>query len=360
MSEFPYAGRFPVSRILPEAGRSRDDVMAQLQIMASEEDAFWETGKCSGTIYCGDRGHYEFLNRGFGLFSHVNALQRDMCPSATTFEGEIIAMALDLFHAGSITGGTPAGLVTTGGTGSILHVVLAYREHARQQRGVDRPNVIKPETAHPAFDKACHLFGVELRRAPVDPATAEVDLNWVENHLDDQTIAVIGSACNYGYGTIDPIDELAQLARPRGAGLHVDACLGGFILPFGEELGYGIAPFDFRIPGVTSISADTHKYGYTLKGHFHRAVPRPGDTRRAVLLPHGLERRRILLSRHRGIPIRRAPGSHLGGNGPLGPQRLPAARPGDLQHGSSYAKRGPLPPGTAHHRPAHLPVQLHL
>jgi sphinganine-1-phosphate aldolase len=266
MSEFPYADRFPVSRILPETGRPRDDVMAQLQSMAAEEDVFWETGKCSGTIYCGDHDHYEFLNRSFGLFSHVNALQRDMCPSATIFEGEIIAMALDLFHAGSITDSSPAGLVTTGGTGSILHAVLAYRERARQQRGVDRPNVIKPETAHPAFDKACHLFSVELRRAPVDPATAQVDLNWVESHLDDQTIAVVGSACNYGYGTIDPIEELAQLALQRGAGLHVDACLGGFILPFGEELGHGIAPFDFRVPGVTSISADTHKYGYALKG----------------------------------------------------------------------------------------------
>jgi sphinganine-1-phosphate aldolase len=266
MTEFAYADRFCVNRTLPGVGRPREEVMAQLRAMAAEEDAIWESGKCSGTMYCGDHDHYGFLNEAFGLFSHVNALQRDMCPSVTTFEGEIIAMALDLFHAEAISGTTPGGLVTTGGTGSILHAVLAYREHARQQRGVERPNVIKPETAHPAFDKACHLFGVELRRAPVDPATAGVDLCWVEEHIDDQTVAIVGSACNYGYGTTDPIDELARLARHRGVGLHVDACLGGFILPFGEELGFGIAPFDFRIPGVTSISADTHKYGYALKG----------------------------------------------------------------------------------------------
>jgi glutamate/tyrosine decarboxylase-like PLP-dependent enzyme len=157
-------------------------------------------------------------------------------------------------------------LVTTGGTGSILHAVLAYREHAARQRGVTAPNLIKPETAHPAFDKACHLFGVELRRAPVDPVTTRVDVDWVADHIDGQTVAVIGSACNYGYGTIDPIAELGTLAADRGVGLHVDGCLGGFILPFGEELEYDIPTFDFRIPGVTSISADTHKYGYALKG----------------------------------------------------------------------------------------------
>ena len=129
-----------------------------------------------------------------------------------------------------------------------------------------RPNVIKPETAHPAFDKACHLFGVELRRAPIDPVTTQVDVDWVRDHIDDQTVALIGSACNYGYGTVDPISELSDIALERGVGLHVDGCLGGFILPFGRELGYDIPPFDYSVPGVTSISADTHKYGYAFKG----------------------------------------------------------------------------------------------
>ena len=274
MSEYPYADRFPVNRTLPESGRPREEILAQLQTMAKEEDAFWETGKCSGTMYCGDHGHYEFLAEAFGLFAHVNALQRDMCPSSTNFEGEIIAMALDLFHADALLhadGSTaedadPGGLVTTGGTGSILHAVLSYREHAAAQRGVSAPNLIKPETGHPAFDKACHLFGVELRRAPIDPVTTGVDVSWVADHIDDNTVALVGSACNYGYGTIDPIAELGALAGERGVGLHVDGCLGGFILPFGEELGYDIPAFDFRVPGVTSISADTHKYGYALKG----------------------------------------------------------------------------------------------
>jgi len=265
---FPYEDRYPVHRALPEKGTPREEVLAQLQTMAKEEDAVWESGKCSGTMYCGDHDHYHFMNDAFGLFAHVNVLQRDMCPSATKFESEIIAMTLDLLHADAAraAGHEPVGLVATGGTGSIMHAVLAYREHAAQSRGVVRPNLIKPETAHPAFDKACHLFGVELRRSPVDPNTTQVDTNWVADHIDDDTVAIVGSACNYGYGTIDPIEELSDIALDRGVGLHVDGCLGGFILPFGEELGYEIDPFDYRIPGVTSMSADTHKFGYAFKG----------------------------------------------------------------------------------------------
>ena len=262
MSAYPYADRYNVNRTLPTEGRPREEVLAELRQMAKEEDAVWETGRISGTMYCGDHDHYDFLNEAFGMYAHVNILQRDICPSATKFEGEVIAMALDLMHADAVTGTQPAGLVTTGGTGSIMHAVLAYREH----RGVDRPNFIMPETGHPAFTKACHLFGVECRRAPIDPVSTQVDLDWVAEHIDGNTIAIMGSACNYGYGTIDPIESLSALAEERGVGLHVDGCLGGFILPFGQELGYDIPVFDFRLPGVTSISADTHKYGYAFKG----------------------------------------------------------------------------------------------
>jgi sphinganine-1-phosphate aldolase len=126
--------------------------------------------------------------------------------------------------------------------------------------------MIKPETAHPAFAKAGHLFGVDMKIAPVDPVTTLVDLEWVKANIDVNTVAIIGSACNYGYGTVDPITELGAIALEHEIGLHVDSCLGGFILPFGRELGYDIAPFDFSVPGVTTISADTHKYGYALKG----------------------------------------------------------------------------------------------
>src|SRR4051812_36834753 len=216
---YPYAARFGVNRTFPAHGRPRDEVVDELRAMAREEDAHWETGKYSGTIYCGDHEHYAFLNEAFGLFAHVNALQRDMCPSQTRFEGEIIAMALDLLNGGAIADGEPAGLVTGGGTSSICHAVLAYRDHARAVRGVTRPNLIKPETAHPAFDKACHLFGVEVRRLPVDPDTTLVRVDSVADNIDAETVAIVGSACNYGYGTVDPIAELGALASERGIGL---------------------------------------------------------------------------------------------------------------------------------------------
>lgn len=266
MTAFPYQDRFPVNRTMPEQGRPRQEILAEMTALAAEEDQSWESGKVSGTMYCGDRDHYSFMNDVFGLYAHVNILQRDICPSATRYEGEVIAMALDLFHAGEVTDGEPAGLLTTGGTGSIMHAVLAYREKARQDRGVTTPNFIKPETGHPAFDKACHLFGIEVREAPVDQETFRVDVDWVRANIDDQTIGMMGSACNYGYGTIDDIEKLSDLAIEANIPLHVDGCLGGFILPFGEELGYDIPVFDFRLPGVTSISADTHKYGYAFKG----------------------------------------------------------------------------------------------
>jgi glutamate/tyrosine decarboxylase-like PLP-dependent enzyme len=265
-NEWPYAEKYGVNRRIPEQGMAREEVLAQLREMAKAEDATWETGKVSGTMYCGDHEHYDFLNDAFGLYAHVNVLQRDICPSATRFEGEIIAMTLDMLHAEAVTDGEPVGLVTSGGSGSIAHALLAYRDHAAETRGVTRPSFVKPETGHPAFDKACHLFGIEVRTAPIDPETTKADVAAMADLVDDTTIAVMGSACNYGYGTIDPIDELSDLALSKGVGLHVDGCLGGFILPWGQELGWDIPVFDFRLPGVTSISADTHKYGYGFKG----------------------------------------------------------------------------------------------
>jgi sphinganine-1-phosphate aldolase len=262
---YPYAERFPVNRGLPERGRQRDELMEELRELAREEDAVWRRGRCSGTIYCGEGAHYDFLTQAFGLFAHQNALQRDMCPSATRFEGEIVAMTLDLMHADGCADATPAGMVTSGGTGSILHAVLRYREQGRQA-GIAQPNLVKPETGHPAFNKACHLFGIELRTAPVDPTGTVVDPAAIDQLIDGNTVAIVGSACNYGYGTIDPIEQLSAIALEHGVGLHVDGCLGGFILPWGEQLGYEVPCFDFRLPGVTTISADTHKYGYALKG----------------------------------------------------------------------------------------------
>ncbi|MDJ0786486.1 MAG: aminotransferase class V-fold PLP-dependent enzyme [Myxococcota bacterium] len=267
---YPYAARFGVIDRFPKEGRSREEILGELRTMAREEDDFWQTGQCSGTMYCGDTSHYEFLNEAFGLYSHVNALQRDICPSATRFEGEITAMALDLMHAEAVAehhpGESPRGSVTSGGTDSILTAVLMHRDKARAEKGITAPEMILPKTAHPAFDKGAHLFGLKLIHAPVHEDTTRVDMDFVREHVNENTVLLVGSAANYPYGTIDPIDELSDLAVERDVGLHVDGCLGGFILPWGEQLGYEIPVFDFRLPGVTTISADTHKFGFGLKG----------------------------------------------------------------------------------------------
>jgi len=263
VSRFPYLDEYEVHRTMPDEGTPREEILAMMNDMALRENVVWEDGQCSGTMYCGDHDHYDFLNAAFSNFSYVNTLQRDMCPSATKFEAEIIAMTLDMLGARSLEVMNPGGLVTSGGSGSIAHAVLAYRE---ANPSVARANMIKPETAHPAFAKAGHLLGVDMKIAPVDPVTLQVDLQWVRANIDASTVALVGSAPNYGYGTVDPITELGALALEHGIGLHVDGCLGGFLLPFGRELGFDIPAFDFTVPGVTTISADTHKYGYALKG----------------------------------------------------------------------------------------------
>ena len=268
---YPYAETHGVIRNLPAEGRSREEILKELHEIAQKEDAAWETGRCSGTMYSGDHEHYDFLNEVCGLFSHVNSIQRDICPSMTRFESDIIAMSLDIMNGDAVTQHDPAhkacGAFGFGGTESIINPLLVYRDKAREERGIDRPKVILPDTAHPAFPKGAHLLGIEVVWAPTHPTTTKVDVDFVRDHIDDRTIALVGSAGNYPYGTIDPIEELSDLAVEHGINLHVDGCLGGFILPFGQALGYESIPvFDFRLPGVTSMSADTHKYGYGLKG----------------------------------------------------------------------------------------------
>ncbi len=243
-------------------------VVDQLSAIARAEDEVWADGGCSGTIYCGDRAIYDLIAEAFGRFSYVNALQRDMCPSQTRFESEIISMSLDMLHgdAARERGLQPCGVIGSGGSESIISAIYAHREWARAEKGIRDPQMILPDTAHVAFDKGAHYFGVEVVRAPTDPKTTLVDVDFVRDRIGPRTILLVGSAGNYPYGTIDPMGELSDLAVEHDIGLHVDGCLGGFILPWGQELGYDIPVFDYRLPGVTTISADTHKYGYGPKG----------------------------------------------------------------------------------------------
>ncbi len=267
---YPYADEYGVVRTFPEKGLSREEILKQVKTMAGKEDTFWEDGGVSGTMYCGDREHYAFLNEVYGYFSHVNSIQRDICPSMSRFESEIVAMAVDMMHGDAVPehhpGEKACGALGSGGTESILNAMLVYRDKAKAERGITEPEIIMPETAHAAFVKAGHLFNIKVHLAPTDPETTKVKIDAVKALINENTVALVGSAGNYPYGTIDPISELSDLAVEHNLGLHVDGCLGGFILPWGQQLGYDIPVFDFRLPGVTSMSADTHKYGYGLKG----------------------------------------------------------------------------------------------
>jgi glutamate/tyrosine decarboxylase-like PLP-dependent enzyme len=263
---YPYRGRYETYRRLPREGVDRERLLAVLDEIAEREDAPAHTGKISGSLYHGGREHFAFLAEVYRRFAHMNVLQRDMYPSATKFEGEIISMALSLLH-GEAAGGdgdAPCGAITSGGSESLITAMLAYRERGRE-RGIVEPEVVMPETAHVALLKGAHYLGVKAVRTPVgDDFRADVPA--IAAEIGPRTVAVVGSAGTYPHGVIDPLEELSELALKHDVGLHVDGCLGGFILPWAERLGHELPPWDFRLPGVTSISADTHKYGYAPKG----------------------------------------------------------------------------------------------
>ena len=254
---FPYRKRYETHRAIPAEGVAREDVLAMVDEMALREDAIARAGRVSGSIYHGGEDHFAFLAEVFRRFAHVNVLQRDMYPSATKFEGEIVAMCAALLHGGE----QACGVLTFGGSESLFNAVLVYRERA----GIEAPQVIAPVTAHVAIEKAAHYLGVEVVKAPVTDEFV-VDVDAVRSLIGPRTVALFGSAGTYPHGLIDPIEELGALALEHDIGLHVDGCLGGLILPWGERLGVELPRWDFRVPGVTSISADTHKYGYAPKG----------------------------------------------------------------------------------------------
>ncbi len=263
---YPYRDRYEVYRRLPAEGVERERLLAIVEEMSEREDAPAREGKISGSLYHGGAEHFAFLAEVYRRFAHVNVLQRDMYPSATKFEGEIIAMTLGLLNgdAAAGAGDAPCGVLTSGGSESLISALLAYRERGRE-RGIDAPEVVMPVTAHVALLKGAHYLGVKAIQVPVgddfraDPAV-------IVAAIGPDTVALVGSAGTYPHGALDPIEALSELALEHDLGLHVDACLGGFILPWAERLGHELPRWDFRLPGVTSISADTHKYGYAPKG----------------------------------------------------------------------------------------------
>ncbi len=250
---------------LPRQGLSREEVLDRL-VALKEGDQDWRGGRVFSLVYsAGDEVH-ELLQSALALYSAENGLNVLAFPSIGTMQHDIVRITASLLGADDpASGGAVDGFLTSGGTESLLQAVKTARDVARQDRGIKHPRVVAAESAHAAFTKAADYFDVDLVRVPVGP-DYRADVDAMADACNDDTILLVASAPTYPQGVIDPVADIAALAERRGVLCHVDACMGGFLLPFLTELGRCDEPFDFRLPGVTSMSADVHKYGYAAKG----------------------------------------------------------------------------------------------
>ena len=251
-----------MSTNLPAKKGTRDDVFARLED-AGKDDLNWKDARLFGFIYRVEDEVLELGKEAYSRFQTENGLSPFAFPSLKKFETEVISMvACDMMQGGP----EACGSMTSGGTESILMAVKAAREWAKEKYpDIKEPEMIIPVTAHPAWNKAAHYLGLKCVVTPVTD-DFRADPQAFRDALTPNTIILVASAPTYPHGLVDPIDELGKIAEERGLWLHVDACLGGFVLPFARSKGYDIPPFDFAVPGVTSISADVHKYGYAPKG----------------------------------------------------------------------------------------------
>ncbi|KAE8687932.1 Sphingosine-1-phosphate lyase [Hibiscus syriacus] len=235
---------------------------------AKNKDVDWQ-GKCSGTVYIGgseSEGHFSLINEACSMFAHTNPLHLHVFQSVGRFEAEVVAMTADLLGSkDKASGGQICGNMTSGGTESILLAVKTSRDYMKMKKGITKPEMIIAESAHSAYGKAAQYFNIKLRRVPVNKEF-KADVKAIRQHINRNTIMIVGSAPGFPHGIIDPIEELGKLADSYGICFHVDLCLGGFVLPFARKLGYPIPPFDFTVKGVTSVSTDVHKYGLAPKG----------------------------------------------------------------------------------------------
>ena len=245
---------------LPATGTPRDELLAELRDQ-SARDVDWRNGKIWSLVYYAGDDVGEILRDAYSMFLYTNGLGPTAFRSLKKFESEVVAVTADLLGYSEA-----AGNMTSGGTESILMAVRAARDWARAERPhVRTPEIVLPITAHPAFDKAADYLGLKAIHVPVRE-DLRADVEAARAAMTDDTVLIVGSAPCYPYGVIDPIPELAALAQERGICCHVDACVGGFLLPFLRRLGYPVPPFDFAVPGVTSMSADLHKYGFSVRG----------------------------------------------------------------------------------------------
>lgn len=252
---------------LPPIGLSPDVVLSEFDLLdLALAHSDWSNGRVTGAVYHGGDELLLLQLKAYEKFSVANQLHPDAFPAVRKMEAEVVAMVLRLFNGPDLGCGT----TTSGGTESLLLAGLAAREYGRRTKGIHRPEVIAPVTVHAGIDKACYYFNMKLHKVDVDPKTYQVDVGKVKKLINANTVLLVGSAPNYPHGIIDDIESLSKLAVKYKIPLHVDACLGSFIVTFLAKSGvHGdrkLPLFDFRVPGVTSISCDTHKYGFAPKG----------------------------------------------------------------------------------------------
>lgn len=246
---------------IPPNGLPHASILSRLDAMRGADARFKEGRTWSMIYYAGDQ-HHGLVQAAHDLYLAENALNPIAFQSLRRMETEVVQMAAGLLNGPPST----VGCMTSGGTESIILVMKTWRDAGLSRRPwLRRPEVVLPRTAHPAFDKAAHMLGIRLRKARI-LADGRVDVAHARSLVGRRTVLLVGSAPQYPHGTVDPIPELAELATARGVPLHVDACFGGFILPWLERLGVSVPAWDLRLPGVSSISADLHKYGYAAKG----------------------------------------------------------------------------------------------
>lgn len=248
------------SNSLHRTSRSTDEVIADLASLRAD-DVKWSEGRAFGMVYDGGPAVHEVAERAAAMYLHENALNTKAFPSLARIQSDVVSWTASLLHGPD----TAAGFMTSGGTESIQCAVLAARERARTERGVTHPEMIVSDTTHAAFHKSAHMYGITVHKIPCR-ADFTADVDAMARHVNENTVLIVGSAPQYPQGVIDPIPAIAELAATVDANCHVDACMGGFVLPFAEMLDRHVEPWDFRVEGVHSISADVHKLGYAPKG----------------------------------------------------------------------------------------------
>jgi glutamate/tyrosine decarboxylase-like PLP-dependent enzyme len=246
---------------IPKEGEQPGVILQQIKNM-QREDIGWKAGRVWSLVYYADEVHDNLLKAASNELFSSNYLNPLAFKSLHQMEQEVVHMTINMMHGSE----KAVGVMTSGGTESILLAMFCYRQRARKLNPhISKPEVVAPCTIHPAFDKAAALFGLQLRKAPVDENRRAIP-GAMEKLINENTILIVASAPSYPNGVLDPIEALANMAVLHHLPLHVDACIGGFMLPWIEKLGYNIPLWDFRIAGVSSVSADVHKFGFGAKG----------------------------------------------------------------------------------------------